>query len=103
MVMFYKIRNIAMKGGGAVKKFQFEGKGNVSGDRIRELRLKARLSQAALAAKMQTEGVIAEQDVISRIESGSRLVTDYEILVLTRIFNVSADWIIGTERGAPPS
>ena len=101
--MFYKIRNIAMKGGGAVKKFQFEGKGNVSGDRIRELRLKARLSQAALAAKMQTEGVIAEQDVISRIESGARLVTDYEILVLTRIFNVSADWIIGTERGAPPN
>ena len=47
---------------------------------------------------MQTEGVIAEQDVISRIESGSRLVTDYEILVLTRIFNVSADWIIGTGR-----
>lgn len=101
MVMFYKIRNIAMKGGGAVKKFQFEGKGNVSGDRIRELRLKARLSQAALAAKMQTEGVIAEQDVISRIESGSRLVTDYEILVLTRIFNVSADWLIGTEREPP--
>ena len=67
-----------------MKKFQFEGKGNVSGDRIRELRIKARLSQAALAAKMQTEGVIAEQDVISRIESGSRLVTDYEILVLTR-------------------
>lgn len=85
-----------------MKKFQFEGKGNVSGDRIRELRLKARLSQAALAAKMQTEGVIAEQDVISRIESGSRLVTDYEILVLTRIFNVSADWIIGTGRETPP-
>lgn len=91
-----------MKGRGAVKKFQFEGKGNVSGDRIRELRLKARLSQAALAAKMQTEGVIAEQDVISRIESGSRFVTDYEILVLTRIFNVSADWIIGTGREMPP-
>ncbi len=90
MVIFYKIRNIAIKGRGAVKKFQFEGKGNVSGNRIRELRLKARLSQAALAAKMQTEGVIAEQDVVSQIESGSRLVTDYEILVLTRIFNVSA-------------
>ena len=90
MVIFYKIRNIAINGRGAVKKFQFEGKGNVSGNRIRELRLKARLSQAALAAKMQTEGVIAEQDVVSQIESGSRLVTDYEILVLTRIFNVSA-------------
>ena len=59
-----------------MKKFQFEGKGNVSGDRIRELRLKARLSQADPADKMQNEGVLAEQDVISRIESGSRLVKE---------------------------
>ena len=81
-----------------MKKFQFEGKGNISGDRVRELRLRARLSQSALAAKMTTEGVIMEQDVISRIESGSRLVTDYELLALTRIFVVSADWLIGSER-----
>ncbi len=81
-----------------MKRFQFEGKGNISGDRVRELRLRARLSQSALAAKMTTEGVIMEQDAISRIESGSRLVTDYELLVLTRIFAVSADWLIGSER-----
>lgn len=81
-----------------MKKFQFEGKGNISGDRVRELRLRARLSQSALAAKMTTEGVIMEQDVISRIESGSRLVTDYELLALTRIFAVSADWLIGVEQ-----
>ena len=76
-----------------MRKFEFEGQKNVSGDRIRELRLRARLSQAALAAKMQTEGVVVEQDVISRIESGSRLVTDYELLVLTRIFGTTADWL----------
>ena len=81
-----------------MKRFQFEGKGNISGDRVRELRLRARLSQSALAAKMTTEGVIMAQDAISRIESGSRLVTDYELLVLTRIFAVSADWLIGSER-----
>lgn len=80
-----------------MRKFEFEGQKNVSGDRIRELRLRDRLSQAALAAKMQTEGVIVEQDVISRIESGSRLVTDYELLVLTRIFRTTADWLIGAE------
>lgn len=78
-----------------MKKFQFEGKGNVSGDRVRERCLRARLSQSALAAKISTEGAIMEQDVISRIESGSRLVTDYELLALTRIFAVSADWLIG--------
>ena len=83
--------------GAAMRKFEFEGQKNVSGDRIRELRLRARLSQAALAAKMQTEGVVVEQDVISRIESGSRLVTDYELLVLTRIFGTTADWLIGAE------
>lgn len=80
-----------------MKKFLFEGKSNISGDRVRELRLRRRLSQSALAAKMQTEGVIVEQDVISRIESGTRLVTDYELLALVRIFEVSADWIIGAD------
>lgn len=78
-----------------MKRFQFDGKGNVSGDRIRELRLRRRLSQSALAAKMQTEGAIIEQDGVSRIENGTRLVTDYELLALTRIFDVSADWLIG--------
>ena len=80
-----------------MRKFQFEGKGNVSGDRVRELRL----SQTALAAKMQTEGAIIEQDAVSRIESGSRLVTDYELLAMTKIFNVSADWIIGADKKPP--
>lgn len=84
-----------------MRKFEFEGHKNISGDRIRELRLRARLSQAALAAKMQTEGEIVEQDVVSRIESGSRLVTDYELLVLTRIFNTTADWLIGADSKTP--
>ncbi len=84
-----------------MRRFQFEGKNNVSGDRIRELRLRARLSQAALAAKMQTEGAIIEQDSVSRIETGSRLVTDYELLVLTRIFNTTADWLIGADSTTP--
>ena len=84
-----------------MRRFQFEGKNNVSGDRIRELRLRARLSQAALAAKMQTEGAIIEQDSVSRIETGSRLVTDYELLVLTRIYNTTADWLIGADSKTP--
>lgn len=84
-----------------MRKFEFNGQKNVSGDRIRELRLRARLSQATLAAKMQTEGVVVEQDVISRIESGSRLVTDYELLALTRILGTTADWLIGADKETP--
>lgn len=84
-----------------MRRLKFDGKGNISGDRVRELRLRARLSQSALAAKMQTEGAIIEQDAISRIEKGSRLVTDYELLALTKIFNVSADWLIGSDEKPP--
>lgn len=80
-----------------MRKFLYEGARNVSGERIREQRLKRRLSQSALAAKMQTEGAVIDQDAISRIESGSRLVTDYELLVLTRIFGVSSDYLTGAE------
>ncbi len=50
---------------------------------------------------MQTEGAIIEQDAVSRIESGSRLVTDYELLAMTKIFNVSADWLIGADKNPP--
>ena len=80
-----------------MKKFLYEGKSNISGERVRLLRLTRRLSQSTLAIKMQTEGVIVEQGAISRIESGKRFLTDYEILALTKIFNVSADYIIGRE------
>ena len=50
---------------------------------------------------MQIEGAIIEQDAVSRIESGSRLVTDYELLALTRIFGVSADWLIDADKDPP--
>ncbi len=77
--------------------FTYQGKGNVSGDRIRELRQKARLSQSALAAKMQVEGVIIDQDAISRIERGARLVADYELRTLAKLFHTSTDWIVGMD------
>ena len=51
--------------------YDFEGKKNISGERIREARLKLRLSQSDLAARVQVEGVTMERDSISRIEIGT--------------------------------
>ena len=88
-----------------MRKFQFEGKGNVSGDRVRELRLRARLSQTALAAKMQTEGAIIEQDAVSRIESGSFLNGNLFGFAVDRCGggknDRSADWLIGADKNPP--
>ena len=55
-----------------MKANDYEGRRNISGERVRMKRLSMRLSQAALVAKVQTEGVVLEQDAISRIELGDR-------------------------------
>ena len=80
-----------------MKIYDFNGKKNISGQRIREARLKLRLSQTNLAVQMKLEGVEIERDSISRIEIGTRFVTDYEIRVFAKILNVSALWLLGIE------
>ena len=80
-----------------MKIYDYEGRRNISGERVRERRLKLRLSQAALAAKVQTEGVILEQDAVSRIEMGVRMVQDYELRALAKVLGVTADWLLETD------
>ena len=48
-----------------MKIYDFEGKKNISGDRIREARIKRRWSQSTLAQKLQLEGITIERDSIS--------------------------------------
>ena len=78
-----------------MKIYDYNGKKNISGDRIREARQRKRLSQADLAAQMQVEGIIIERDSISRIEIGTRFVPDYELPIFSKILNVSVDWLLG--------
>lgn len=66
----------------------YQGKKNVSGEMIRQLRIKKRMSQSDLAARLQVEGVMLERDSISRIESGTRFVADYELFIFAKVFGV---------------
>ncbi len=59
-----------------MKIYDYHGKKNVCGDRVRDARQKQRLTQEDLAAKLQIAGVIMERDSVSRIEIGTRFVTD---------------------------
>ena len=71
-----------------MKIYDYNGKKNLCGNRIREARLRQRLSQYDLAARLQTQGILIEQDSISRIEIGTRFVADYEVKVLAKVLNV---------------
>lgn len=80
-----------------MKIYTYNGKKNISGNRIREARLKLRLSQSELAARMQIEDIIIERDSISRIEIGTRFIPDYELPIFSKILNVSINWLLGIE------
>ena len=78
-----------------MKIYDYFGKKNLSGERVREARLKKHLSQSDLAAKLQVEGIVIERDSISRIEIGTRFIPDYELPALAKVLNVSVEWLLG--------
>lgn len=82
-----------------MKIYDYNGKKNISGHRIREVRLRRRLTQEELAAKMQVEGVLLERDSVSRVEIGTRFVSDYELLVFAKVLGVPAGWLLSGEEG----
>lgn len=71
-------------------KNKYKGRNNICGIAIRNLRINStpRLSQRALADKLQLEGIDVDKNAIQRIESGQRFVTDVELIAFAHIFNV---------------
>ena len=57
-----------------------------------------RLSQSDLAARMQVNGVTIEREAISKIETGDRFVTDYELMVFAEVLGVSMDWLVKSNK-----
>lgn len=80
-----------------MKIYDFDGKKNICGERVKAARKKLKLSQANLAAKLQLEEVILERDSVSRIEIGTRFVADYEIVALCKVLKVTPAFILGVE------
>lgn len=77
-----------------MKIYSYKGKKNLCGNRIREARLKQRISQSDLAARVQIEGVTLERDSISRIEIGTRFVTDYELKIFAKVLRTNIEWLL---------
>lgn len=71
-----------------------DGKCNTCGERVRIAREKAQLSQEQLAAKIQLKGHSLTQKAISRIETGVRIVPDFEIPLLASALNVDILWLL---------
>ena len=64
---------------------------NICGERIRQWRTSHGLTQEELAIKMQLHGLQLGQMAISRIETGKRVVTDFELKLFPSVLGLSMD------------
>ena len=72
------------------------GKLNLCGEKIQLLRkqMTPKVSQRALADKLQLAGIDLDKNAIQRIESGQRFVTDIELRAFAIIFQVTTDFLL---------
>lgn len=71
---------------------------NIIGAKVREARKQAGLSQAQLSARLELHPVYICRGSISRIENGSRIITDYEIDAISKELGVSLDYLFSRNK-----
>ncbi|MBQ3141219.1 MAG: helix-turn-helix transcriptional regulator [Clostridia bacterium] len=64
------------------------GKNNLCGQRISEIRKAKKLSQRKLANKMQLLGYDVDHYFIRRVENGERFVTDIDLMIFCQSLEV---------------
>ena len=69
---------------------------NIVGARVQaaRLRMKPRMTQAQLAEALLEQGVSIDRAGISKIEIGQRSVYDFEVKALSKVLNVTLDWLL---------
>lgn len=80
-------------------KNKYNSRNNICGHNIEKMRkeMVPKMSQRALADKLQLKGLDLDKNAIQRIEKGKRFVTDIELLSFSQFFNVSADQLLKSD------
>ena len=81
-----------------MKIYKYNGKCNASGENIRRIREQAKLSQEKLAALLQLKGLPLNQKAISRIETGDRVIADFELMLLAQVLGVSINDLLANTK-----
>lgn len=64
-----------------------DGKNNICGKNISKFRKELKLSQRALAEKLQLLGLDLDKNAIQRMEAGQCFITDIELVFLAKALN----------------
>lgn len=71
-----------------------DGRNNLCGLKIRQLRLAKHWSQRQLAERLQLLGIDLDKNAIQRMEAGLRFVTDIELLAFAKTFEITTDTLL---------
>ncbi len=71
-----------------------DGLNNICGKNVARLRMEMKISQKALADKLQLVGLDIDKNAIQRIECGKRFVTDIELVAFTKVFHVTLEQLL---------
>ncbi len=77
------------------------GEKNLISQRLIKLRRQHNMSQRLLAYQLQLNGYDMDKNVITRIETNKRYVTDIELKALADIFHVSYEYLIEGKEEKP--
>jgi len=77
-------------------KNKYTDRNNICGVHIAKIRksMNPKVSQRALADKLQLIGLDIDKNAVQRIESGKRFVTDIELLAFAEILHISTDSLL---------
>ena len=70
---------------------------NLVGDRVKEARSKAQLTQDELSQKLGKLGVSVDRAGVAKIETGIRGVLDFELVALAKALGVKVTWLLGVK------
>ncbi len=74
-----------------------DGKNNITGQKIMQIRKEKKLSQRKLAEKMQLLGYDVDHYFIRRVENGERFVTDIDLIIFARTLEVDIAQLISVD------
>ena len=66
----------------------YNGRLNVTSEKIKELRIKNNLSLSELSTKLALIGIDISKPSLHKLETGKRILKDYELYALAQVFHV---------------
>jgi transcriptional regulator with XRE-family HTH domain len=72
----------------------YRNKLNAIGGKIRDYRKKKKITQPQICREFQLLGIDMTINSLKKIESGDRVIKEYELAGFSQIFNVSADELL---------